>query len=311
MRIAITGGSGFIGSHVVDRLTDAGHTLFVLDTRPPHRPDVTYRQVDLSDLGGLVQATRDIDVVFHLAAVSNVNDAYEHPVGTVRINVTGTVNVFEASRRNGVSRTVLASTVWVYAGAHGDSPLDEEAPFHLPSAGHIYTSSKIASELIAHNYNELYDTPFTILRYGIPFGPRMREQLVIPRFLRMALDGETITVHGDGSQFRNYVYVEDLADAHVLALSDAAENEVFNLEGAEPITIRRVTEAIRDTLGIPVTVEFGAARPGDYAGKEVSGDKVKQVLGWVPTTTFEDGMRRYVDWYRAETEVTREQVSEA
>jgi UDP-glucose 4-epimerase len=311
MRIAVTGGSGFIGSHVVDRLIDAGHTLFVLDTRPPHRPDVTYRQVDLSDLGRLVQATRDIDVVFHLAAVSNVNDAYEHPVGTVRINVTGTVNVFEASRRNEVSRTVLASTVWVYAGAHGDSPLDEEAPFHLPSAGHIYTSSKIAGELIAHNYNELYDTPFTILRYGIPFGPRMREQLVIPRFLQMALNGETITVHGDGSQFRNYVYVEDLADAHVLALSEDAENEVFNLEGAEPITIRRVTEAIRDTLGIPVSVEFGEARPGDYAGKEVSGDKVKRVLGWVPTTNFEDGMRRYVDWYRADTEVAREQVSEA
>jgi UDP-glucose 4-epimerase len=311
MRIAITGGSGFIGSHVVDRLIDAGHTLFVLDTRPPHRPDVTYRHVDLSDLGGLVQATRDCDVVFHLAAVSNVNVAYEHPVGTVRINITGTVNLFEASRRNEVSRTVLASTVWVYAGAHGDAPLDEEAPFHLPSAGHIYTSSKIASELIAHNYNELYETPFTILRYGIPFGPRMREQLVIPRFLHMALNGETITVHGDGSQFRNYVYVEDLAEAHVLALSPDAENEVFNLEGAEPITIRRVTEAIRDTLGIPVPVEFGETRPGDYAGKEVSGDKVKQVLGWVPTTKFEDGMRRYVDWYLSETEAARERVSEA
>jgi UDP-glucose 4-epimerase len=311
MRIAVTGGAGFIGSHVVDRLIDAGHTLFVLDTRPPHRADVAYRNVDLSELSGLVQATRDIDVVFHLAAVSNVNDAYAHPVGTVRINVTGTVNVFEASRRNEVGRTVLASTVWVYAGAHGDAPLDEEAPFHLPSAGHIYTSSKIAGELIAHNYNELYETPFTILRYGIPFGPRMREQLVIPRFVRMALDGETITVHGDGSQFRNYVYVEDLADAHVLALSDEADNEVFNLEGAEPITIRRVTEAIRDTLGIPVSVEFGEARPGDYAGKEVSGDKVKQVLGWVPTTTFEDGMRRYVDWYLAEMNGAREQLSEA
>jgi len=311
MRIAVTGGSGFIGSHVVDRLIDAGHTLFVLDTRPPHRPDVTYRQVDLSDLGGLVLATRDIDAVFHLAAVSNVNDAYDHPVGTVRINVTGTVNVFEASRRNGVGRTVLASTVWVYAGAHGDAPLDESAPFHLPSAGHIYTSSKIAGELIAHNYNELYDTPFTILRYGIPFGPRMREQLVIPRFVRMALDGDTITVHGDGSQFRNYVYVEDLADAHVLALSKDAENDVFNLEGAEPITIRRVTEAIRECLDIPMTVEFGESRPGDYAGKEVSREKVKRVLGWVPTTSFEDGMRSYVDWYLADTEAAQAQVNEA
>src|SRR5262249_28105786 len=274
-------------------------------------PDVTYRHVDLSDLGGMVQATRDIDGVFHLAAVSNVNDAYEHPVGTVRINVTGTVNVAAASRRNQVSRPLLASTVWVYAGAHGDSPLDEEAPFHLPSAGHIYTSSKIASELIAHNYNELYDTPFTILRYGIPFGPRMREQLVIPRFVQMALDGKTITVHGDGSQFRNYVYVQDLAEAHVLALSDDAENDVFNLEGAEPITIRRVTEAIRDCLGIPLNVEFGEARPGDYAGKEVSAEKVKRVLGWVPTTGFEEGMQRYVDWYLAELAGAEEQVGQA
>jgi UDP-glucose 4-epimerase len=311
MRIAVTGGSGFIGSHVVDRLIGAGHTVIVIDTRPPHRPDVTYRQVDLSDLGGIVGATRDVDVVFHLAAVSNVNDAYKHPVGTIRINVTGTVNVFEAGRRNGVQRTVLASTVWVYAGAHGDAPLDEDAPFHLPSAGHIYTSSKIASELIAHNYNELYDTSFTILRYGIPFGPRMREQLVIPRFVRMALDGDPITVHGDGSQFRNYVYVEDLADAHVLALSDEAENEVFNLEGAEPVTIRRVTEAIRDSLGIPMTVQFGEARPGDYAGKEVSGEKASRVLGWKPVTPFEEGMRRYVDWYFAEIGAAQEQVSEA
>jgi UDP-glucose 4-epimerase len=206
---------------------------------------------------------------------------------------------------------VLASTVWVYAGAHGDAPLDESAPFHLPSAGHIYTSSKIASELIAHNYNELYDTPFTILRYGIPFGPRMREQLVIPRFVQMALDGDTITVHGDGSQFRNYVYVEDLADAHVLALSEDAENDVFNLEGAEPITIRRVTESIRECLGIPMNVEFGEARPGDYAGKEVSAEKVKRVLGWVPMTDFEEGMRRYVDWYLAELGAAEAQVGQA
>jgi len=160
----------------------------------------------------LVRATKGCDVVFHLAAVSDVNEAVADPVRTTELNVLGTTKVWEAARRNGVRRVVLASTVWVYAGAHGDGPLDEEAPFHLPSAGHIYTSSKIAGELIAHNYNELYDTPFTILRYGIPFGPRMREQLVIPRFVQMALAGDTITVHGDGSQFRNYVYVEDLAD---------------------------------------------------------------------------------------------------
>ncbi len=169
--------------------------------------------------------------MFHLAAVSNVNDAFERPLDCVAINITGTANVWEACRRNGVRRAVLASTVWVYAGARGDGPFDEDTPFHLPSAGHIYTSSKIADELIVHNYAELYNQPFTILRYGIPFGPRMRDALVIPLFVRRALAGETITINGDGSQFRNYVYISDLARAHVLALGPAAENEVFNLEG--------------------------------------------------------------------------------
>ena len=211
--------------------------------------------------------------------------------------VTGTANVFEASRRNDVRRTVLAGTAWVYAGAHGDAPIDEEAPFHLPSAGHIYTSSKITEELIAHNYCELYGTPFTILRYGDVYGPSMSENFVIPRFVRQALEGRTNAVHGDGSQFRNYVYVDDLADAHLAALSGDAENEVFNLKGPEPITIRRIAEEVRDLLGAPFTVEGGPLSPGDYEGRVISGEKAKRVLGWEATTPFPEGLRRYVDWY--------------
>jgi UDP-glucose 4-epimerase len=298
MRIAITGGSGFIGSHVVDRLADDGHTVVVLDTRPPHRSDVLYRQLDITDPAETVLATRGCDVVFHLAAVSNVNEVFDRPVEAMRINVLGTANVWEAARRNGVKRAVLASTVWVYAGASGTDPVDEEAPFHLSSAGHIYTSSKISSELIAHNYLELYGLPFTILRYGIPFGPRMREALVIPQVVRKALDGETITIHGDGSQFRNYVYIKDLADAHAICLKDIGENGVFNLEGAEPVSIRRLTESVQRALGRPIAVEFLPDRPGDFRGREVSAIKAAQVLGWRATTSFDEGLKRYVDWYR-------------
>src|SRR5690348_14964421 len=209
----------------------AGYAVTVLDVRPSHRSDVAYRHVDVLDLAEVVEATRDCHVVFHLAGVSDASDALARPVAAVQVNIAGTSNVFEASRRNDVRRTVLASTAWVYAGAHGDAPIDEEAPFHLPSAGHIYTSSKITEELIAHNYYELYGTPFTILRYGDVYGPGMSENFVIPRFVRQALDSETNIVHGDGSQFRNYVYVDDLAAAHLAALSGDAENEVFNLKG--------------------------------------------------------------------------------
>jgi UDP-glucose 4-epimerase len=296
-RIGVTGGAGFIGTHVVDRLVEAGHSVVVLDLRPAHRPDVDYRSVDILDLAALVEATRDCEALFHLAGVSDASDALARPVSAVQVNVAGTGNVFEASRRNEVQRTVLAGTAWVYAGAHGDAPIDEDAPFHLPSAGHIYTSSKITEELIAHNYNELYGTPFTILRYGDVYGPGMSDNFVIPQFVRQAVAGEAISVHGDGSQFRNYVYVDDLADAHVVALSSDAENEVFNLKGPEPITIQRVAELVHEMFGIEFVVEHGELSPGDYTGRVISGDKAKRILGWEATTPLAEGLRRYVDWY--------------
>ncbi len=306
MRIAITGGSGFIGSHVVDRVLREGHEVVVLDGAPPHRDDVEHIVCDILDLDALVSATRGCDVIFHLAAVSNVNVAFDHPVETVQLNVTGTANVWEAARRNRVGRAVLASTVWVYTGATGDL-LDEEAPFHLPSAGHVYTSSKIASELVVHNYFDLYGQPFTILRYGIPFGPRMRDELVIARFVQAALAGEAITIHGDGNQFRNYVYVEDLADAHVLALGEAGENQVFNLEGPEPVSLRQIVDAIRDIVAPDLVVEYLPARTGDYKGKVVSAEKVARVLGWVASTPFVEGLRRYIDWRSAPSSGPRRQ----
>jgi UDP-glucose 4-epimerase len=301
MRAAVTGGSGFIGSHVVDSLADAGHDVVVLDVRGAHRGDVDSVPVDIRDLDSLVTATTGCDAVFHLAAVSNVNEAFDDPVGAVDLNVLGTANVWEAARRNEVGRAVLASTVWVYAGAVGDGEVDEESPINLATTGHIYTSSKIACEMIVHNYFDLYGQPFTILRYGIPFGPRMRDALVIPRFVQAALADETIRIEGDGSQYRNYVYVEDLARAHVLALEEAAENEVINLEGSEAVSIRRIAETVIEQLGSSTTIDFVHARQGDFAGRTVSAEKARQLLGWEPTVSFEDGLKRYIEWRTADS----------
>jgi UDP-glucose 4-epimerase len=297
VRLAVTGGSGFIGSHVVDHLHDAGHEVIVIDTRPPHRIDVAYRDVDISDLAGLVRATAGCDAVFHLAAVSNVNDAHADPVGTIEINVTGTARVCDAARRNQIGRVILASTVWVYASAPGEGPLTEDAPLAPSGTGHVYTASKVAAEMVMTSFGELYGVPYTILRYGIPFGPRMREELVIPRFMMSARNGTRITIQGDGLQFRNYLYVADLAEAHVLALADAGANEVFNLEGPAPVSIRDVAETARALVNPLAKIEFVAARPGDYAGREISGAKALHVLGWAPKTSFEDGMRQYLEWW--------------
>jgi UDP-glucose 4-epimerase len=297
MKVAVTGGSGFIGSHVVDRLHEAGHQVTVVDTRPAHRRDVVYRDADVLDLAGLVRATAGCDAVFHLAAVSNVNDALADPVGTFELNVTGTGRVCEAARRNRVGRVILASTVWVYSSAPGEGPLTEDTPLSPSGTGHVYTASKVAAELVVTSFGDLYGVPYTILRYGIPFGPRMREELVIPRFVSSARDGTRITIQGDGLQYRNYLYVEDLADAHVLALGDAAVNQIFNLEGPAPVSIRDVAETARDLVNPHTPIEFVAARPGDYAGREISPEKARRVLGWEASTSFEDGMKRYLEWW--------------
>jgi UDP-glucose 4-epimerase len=299
MKIAVTGGSGFIASHVVDHLIAAGCEVVVIDHRvKPHRNDVQFEDIDILNLSALIQATKGCDYIYHLAAVSNVNYAHKYPVYTVDLNINGTTNVLEAARLNEIRRVFFASTVWIYTGTRGNGLLGEEEPFYLPDAGHIYTTSKIASEMIIHNYWQLYKQPFTILRYGIPYGPRMREELVIPIFIRKALKGEPILIQGDGSQYRNYVYIDDLARAHVLAMSAQAENQVYNLEGSEKISITEVARTIDKVLGGGVKIEHTPARPGDYAGKEISAKKVLEELEWEPIVGFEEGMKRTIEWFK-------------
>jgi UDP-glucose 4-epimerase len=297
MKSAVTGGSGFIGSHVVDKLIDAGHEVVVIDHRvKPHRDDVIFKDVDITNYSSVLEATEECDYIFHLAAMSNVNHVFENPVYSVELNIGATTNILEAARKNNCKRVFFASTVWVYSGCNGVY-VNEEAPFFMPGAGHIYSSTKIASEFIICDYQKLYDVPFTIFRYGIPYGPRMRMELVIPIFLEKALKGESLTITGDGSQYRNFVYVEDIADAHVLGLDQAAENQIFNLEGIRRISIREVAETIQKLVENDVKIEYLPARPGDYEGKEASNDKIKRLLGWEPKVDFEEGMRKTVEWY--------------
>jgi UDP-glucose 4-epimerase len=311
MKVAVTGGLGFIGSHVVDKLVTAGHQVVVIDIRPPSRTDVVYRDVDIRDLSGLVRATSSCDAILHLAGVSDVNDAMADPVATMDVNVVGTARVCEAARRNQVGRTVLASTVWVYAAAAGEGIATEETPLFVTGTEHVYTASKLAAELAVTSFGELYGLHYTILRYGIPFGPRMREELVIPRFVDHALRRDKLTIYGDGLQFRNYVYVEDLAEAHLRVFDDRATDQIINLEGPEPVSIRRAAEVVRGLVNPLLPIEFVPARPGDYAGREVSAAKATQLLGWTARTSFEDGMRRYLDWWLIKAENDEAQASQA
>lgn len=297
-KVAVTGGSGFIGSHVVDALIDAGHDVTIIDHRVrPHRSDVQFEDVDLLDLSSVLEATREIDHIFHLGAVSNVNYAYKYPVYCTALNVLGTTNVLEASRINGVQRVHLASTIWVYNGSPSELPANESVPFYLGGAGHIYTSTKMACEMLCHDYGALYNVSFTVLRYGIPYGARMREELLIPVFIKKALAGEPLTISGDGKQFRKFIYVRDMAEAHVLAMNEHSRNQTYNLEGKRKVTVIEVAEGIRKLLGDHVRIEFSPERAGDFGGKEVSGEKAKRELGWEPVVDFEEGLGRTVEWF--------------
>ncbi len=299
MKVVVTGGSGFIGSHVVDALIEAGHEVTIIDHRVrPHRTDVGFEDVDLMDLSSVLVATKGAEHIFHLAAVSNVNYAHKYPVYTTALNVMGTTHILEAARINGAKRVHLASTVWVYNGAPDGKAADETVPFYLDGAGHIYTSTKMASEMVCHNYHQLYQVPFTVLRYGIPYGPRMREELLIPIFLKKALNGQPLTVSGKGEQYRNFVYVRDMAEAHILAMRDEAANQTYNLEGRRKVTVLEVAEGIKKLVGDQVKIEFTPARPGDFGGKEVTAKKAHKELGWQPSVEFEEGLRRTVEWFR-------------
>jgi UDP-glucose 4-epimerase len=298
-KVVVTGGSGFIGSHVVDALVEAGHQVTVVDHRvSPHREDIDFQDIDLMDLSSILAAVKGAEHIFHLAAVSNVNYAYNYPVYTTALNILGTTHVLEAARLNNVQRVYLASTVWVYNGTPNGEPLDESVPFYLNGAGHIYTSTKMACEMICHNYYQLYNVPFTVLRLGIPYGPRMREELLIPTFIKKALTGQPLTVAGKGSQFRKFIYVRDLADAHILAMKEVAENQTYNFEGSRKITVLEVANRIREVIGDHVKIEFVPERPGDFGGKEVMAEKALQELGWKPKVEFDEGLQTTVEWFR-------------
>ncbi len=297
-KVIVTGGSGFIGSHVADALVDAGHQVTILDHRVrPQREDVNFEDVDLMDVSSVQAAMKGAEHIFHLAAVSNVNYAYKYPVYTVALNMLGTTHVLEAARVNGAQRVYLASTVWVYNGTPNGIPLDETVPFYLNGAGHIYTSSKMASEMICHNYHQLYQVPFTILRLGIPYGPRMREELLIPTFIKKAIAGQPLTVAGTGNQYRNFIYVRDIAEAHVLSMKETAINQTYNLEGPRKIPVLEVARGIQKVVGEHVRIEFVPERPGDFGGKEVTAEKAWRELGWKPKVEFEEGLRQTIEWF--------------
>jgi UDP-glucose 4-epimerase len=300
VRVLVTGGGGFIGSHVVDRLLDRGITprIFDLSASPYHSPlEVETFTGSITDPANLDLAMRDCDAVVHLAAVADVAHVHADPVLAEEVNTRGTLNVLEAACRAGVGRVVYGSTTWVYSDCV-EQDVDEETP--IPAPRHLYTATKLAGETYCAGYAELFDLKYTVLRFGIPYGPRARAAGVVAKFTDLALEGEALTIAGDGSQSRSFIYVEDLADGIVAGLRPEAADRTYNLSGDEVVTILEIAERVQEnTDGCEIV--HTPPRPGDFPGKAISNRRALEELGWRAETSFPDGVRKYVEWVRGST----------
>jgi UDP-glucose 4-epimerase len=225
-----------------------------------------------------------------------VDQVAKHPADAEALNARGTLNVLQAAREAGVNRVVYASTIWVYSNAQ-DGPVDEEATLQAPD--HLYTATKLTGEMYCRSYAEMYGLECTILRFGIPYGPRARPAAVVPAFVNKARAGEPLTIAGTGEQSRRFVYVEDLAEGVVRGLRPEAAGRTYNLVSDEDVTIRRIAESVRAELG-DVEIVHTEGRSADFNGVEVLGERAERELDWRASTPFSEGLRRYVAWVEAE-----------
>jgi UDP-glucose 4-epimerase len=297
--VLVTGGSGFIGSHVVDRLTAAGHRPRILDVRASewHEPsDVETVLGDVRTLEDVVRASRGCAAICHLAAVADVAHVHAEPADSTELNATGTLNVLEAARLLATPRVVYASTVWVYSDVDAEE-VDEDTLLCPPA--HLYTAGKLAGELYCRSYAELYGVQSTIVRFGIPYGPRARPAAVIPSFVARARAGEALSIAGTGEQQRSFVYVEDLAQGVVAALAPAAAGRTYNLAGRETVTIRGLAEIVRAEVA-PVEIVHTPGRAGDLRGTTIRSERAEREIGWRATTPLSEGVRRYAEWVAAQ-----------
>jgi UDP-glucose 4-epimerase len=240
---------------------------------------------------------RDCDAVIHLAAVADVSHVLADPVLAEEVNTRGTLNVLEAACRAKVGRVVYGSTTWVYSDCP-EQEVDEETP--IPAPRHLYTATKLAGETYCAGYAELYDLESTVLRFGIPYGPRARAAGVVAKFTDLVSEGKALTIAGDGSTTRSFIYVEDLAEGIVAALAPQAAGRTYNLSGEEVVTILEIAERVQENTD-DCKIEHTPPRPGDFPGKTISNERALAELGWKAETNFKEGVRKYVEWVRCTT----------
>jgi len=300
MRILVTGGAGFIGSHLTERLLKEGHAVRVLDNLStgkrdnlPAHPRLEFIEGDVRDSAAVAGAVRGVDAVYHLAAVASVQASVEDPIGTHATNFTGTLGLLEAARLHGVQRFIYASSAAVY-GDVAALPVDEEA---RPNPLSPYASDKLAGEHYLFFYQKKYAIAATAFRFFNIYGPRQDPSSpysgVISIFVDRLRAGTPVTVFGDGRQTRDFVYVEDLVEVLTRALGNAASiGKVMNVGRGSESSLLDLLSALERIAQRPIERRHEAPRVGDVLRSCAAVERLRRTLGYVPDTPLETGLRR-------------------
>jgi UDP-glucose 4-epimerase len=306
----VTGGAGFIGSHLVERLLREGVQVRVLDNfstgslallpfAPQYGEALEVVEGDIRDRARLDRAAAGARVIFHQAAMRSVPRSVQDPLGANDNNVNGTLHVLQAARTAGVPRVVYASSSSVY-GASPELPKREDQP---PSPISPYAVSKAAGEQYAAVWSRLYGVETVGLRYFNVFGPRQdpasEYAAVIPRFILWAIQGQPLEVHGDGTQSRDFTYIDNVVEANLLAArAPQAAGEVFNVGCGERISLLAIIEILERSLGRPLRRRHTPARPGDVPHTLADIGKAQRLLAYQPLVSFDEGLRRTIAYFK-------------
>ncbi len=311
--ILVTGGAGFIGSHLVDRLLSEGtwNVTVVDDFNDFYSPEVKraniaehlksqkYRliEADIRDDEKLAEifAETKFDVIVHLAARAGVRPSLSEPKLYMETNVNGTVNLLELAREHGIKQFVFGSSSSVY-GVNEKVPFAEDDRIFQPISP--YAATKAAGELICHTYSHLYDIRTVCLRFFTVYGARQRPDLAIHKFSKLISEGKTIQVFGDGSSRRDYTYIDDIIQGVRAAIDyDSSIHEVFNLGESQTVTLSELIELIERSLGIRAMIDRQPWQPGDVPATYADITKSRELLDYNPKTKIQDGIPKFVEWF--------------
>jgi UDP-glucuronate 4-epimerase len=312
MRVLVTGGAGFIGSHLVDRLLADAHDVTCVDNLDDYYAprlkrynllralrSVRFHWVwgDVGDRDFMETLSRRQDVVVHLAARPGARRSIEEPERYAEVNVTGTINVLEASRSAGVDRVVVASSSAVY-GVSPDVPFCEDTSRLVPASP--YGASKLAAEQFCQVFHRLHGVPVTCLRFFTVYGPRQRPDMAIYQFVTRIAQRRPITVFGDGRSQRDYTHVDDVIDGVVQAIAQPRGFQIYNLGTSKTVSLADLIGTIQRVLGRRAILDEQPDQPGDAPITFANIDRASRDLGYRPRIGLEEGIDRFVAWFRAE-----------